>query len=84
MEAISTLMPVKILYVIDSYRCQSPNVFLSNLLFSGNECLMFLESIKYRFEKYPFVLILNKCDSADGDKLINWMTDYEKFLSSLQ
>ena len=32
-EAIATLMPVRILYVVDSYRCQNPNVFLSNLLF---------------------------------------------------
>jgi hypothetical protein len=36
----------------------------------------FLESIKFRFEKYQFTLILNKCDSADGDKLINWIKDY--------
>jgi hypothetical protein len=69
-------MPVKILYTIDSFRCQNPNVFLSNLLFS--------ESIKYRFQKYPFVLILNKSDAADGDKLINWIKDYEKFMTALQ
>lgn len=69
-------MPVKILYIIDSFRCQNPNVFLSNLLFS--------ESIKYRFQKYSFSLILNKCDAADGDKLISWIQDYEKFMQALQ
>jgi GPN-loop GTPase len=33
-EAIALLMPVKIVYIIDSLRCQNPNVFLSNLLFA--------------------------------------------------
>lgn len=70
------MMPVKILYTIDGVRCQNPNVFLSNLLFS--------ESIKYRFQKYEFVLLLNKSDAADGDKLMGWMRDYEKFMSALQ
>ena len=69
-------MPVKILYIIDSYRCQSPNVFLSNLLFS--------ESIKFRFPKYFFGLILNKCDAADADKLIKWIKDYELFMTAIQ
>ncbi len=78
-------MPVKILYTIDSYRCRNPNIFLSNLLFSGNFYHKYkLESIKYRFQKYPFLLILNKCDAADGDKLIGWVRDYEKFMTALQ
>jgi hypothetical protein len=33
-EAIATLMPVKIVYIIDSQRCQNPNILLSNLLFA--------------------------------------------------
>lgn len=33
-EAIALLMPVKIVYIIDSLRSQNPNVFLSNLLFA--------------------------------------------------
>lgn len=33
-EAIATLMPVKIVYIIDSLRCQNPNIMLSNLLFA--------------------------------------------------
>jgi GTPase SAR1 family protein len=33
-ESIALLMPVKIVYIIDSVRCQNPNVFLSNLLFA--------------------------------------------------
>ena len=34
-ESIATLMPVKILYLIDSVRCINPNTYLSNLLFAG-------------------------------------------------
>ena len=33
-EAIATLMPIKIAYIIDSVRCKNPNVFLSNILFA--------------------------------------------------
>lgn len=33
-QAIATLMPVKIVYIIDSVRCKNPNVFLSNILFA--------------------------------------------------
>jgi GTPase SAR1 family protein len=33
-EAISTLMPIKIVYIIDSVRCNNPNIFLSNILFA--------------------------------------------------
>lgn len=29
-------------------------------------------------------MILNKSDAADGDKLIGWMKDYEKFMTVLQ
>lgn len=70
------MMPVKILYTIDTVRCQNPNVFLSNLLFS--------ESIKYRFQKYEFILLLNKGDAGDGDKLMRWIRDYEEFMTALQ
>lgn len=33
-EALATLMPVKIVYLMDSVRCSNPNVFLSNILFA--------------------------------------------------
>lgn len=39
-ETISTLMPVKIVYIIDSLRCKNPNVFLSNILFARNSFFM--------------------------------------------
>ena len=34
--------------------------------------------------KYDFVIVLNKCDAADGDRLMGWMKDYEKFMAVLQ
>ena len=74
-EALATLMPVKILYIVDANRCQNPNVFLSNLLFSRKNYLI-LESIEYRLKKFPFVIALNKSDCSDCDKLMRWMVDY--------
>lgn len=35
-EAISILMPVKLVYILDAVRCQNPNIYLSNLLFARN------------------------------------------------
>ena len=74
-QAISTLMPVKIVYVVDGVRCANPNTFLSNLLFA--------ESIRYRLSSFPFLLLLNKCDASDCDKLMQMMKDYDRFLDEL-
>jgi hypothetical protein len=70
------MMPLKIVYTIDSLRCQNPNIFLSNLLFA--------QSIEYRFKKWSFQLLLNKSDCADSKKLKVWLEDYEEFLKALQ
>jgi GPN-loop GTPase len=34
MAAIASVMPVRIVYIIDSARSRNPNVFLSNILFA--------------------------------------------------
>lgn len=36
-EALATLMPVKMVYLMDSVRCSNPNVLLSNILFARNQ-----------------------------------------------
>lgn len=72
---MATLMPVKILYIIDSNRSQNPNIFLSNLLFSRTQFVI-IESIEYRLKKFDFTIGLNKSDCSDCDKLMRWMTDY--------
>lgn len=38
-QAISLLMPVKVVYVMDSVRCRNPNIFLSNLLFARTSAI---------------------------------------------
>lgn len=65
-------MSVKILYLVDTVRCINPNTFLSNLLFA--------ESIRYRFAKFEFVLLLNKADAESADHLMKMMADYDSFL----
>ncbi len=70
------MMPVKLFYIIDSVRCQNPNVFLSNLLFACTFKIK-VESIHVRLLKYDFLLLMNKTDCADGEILKKWMTDYE-------
>lgn len=69
-------MPVRILYIMDALRCQSPNVFLSNLLFA--------QSIHTRLQQYSFRVLLNKSDCADAAKLEGWVRDYEAFMGALQ
>lgn len=73
------MMPVKVVYLIDSVRCINPNTLLSNLLFACTYCI-YLESIKYRLNKFPFIVLMNKSDIEDGDKLIKMMKDYDLFL----
>ncbi len=75
-QAISLLMPVRILYIIDALRCQSPNVFLSNLLFA--------QSIRTRLQQYSFRVLLNKADCSDAQRLVGWVRDYESFMGALQ
>ncbi len=36
-------------------------------------------SIFYKM-KLPMILVMNKCDIADADKLIDWKQDYENFI----
>ena len=82
-EAVSTLMPVKILYIVDSMRCQNPNIMLSNLLFARKNLYM-KESIQYRLKQYSFTILLNKSDCSDSDQLLEWIKDYESFMMALQ
>lgn len=43
----------------------------------------YLESIQYRFAKYDFTILLNKCDCGDTAKLQSWISDYEIFMTAL-
>ena len=42
------------------------------------------ESIQYRLKQLPFIVLLNKSDVQDPQKLLDWVNDYELFLDALQ
>ena len=42
------------------------------------------ESIQYRLKQFPFIVLLNKSDVQDPQKLLDWVNDYELFLDALQ
>eukprot|EP01016_Furgasonia_blochmanni_P026759 TRINITY_DN2833_c0_g1_i2.p1 TRINITY_DN2833_c0_g1~~TRINITY_DN2833_c0_g1_i2.p1 ORF type:complete len:423 (-),score=66.94 TRINITY_DN2833_c0_g1_i2:252-1520(-) len=72
---LSVTLPTVLIYVIDLGRCENPNSFMSNMLF----CC----SIMYKM-KLPLVVVLNKCDVGDAEKVKVWMEDYEKYLEALE
>jgi hypothetical protein len=63
-------IPSILIYVIDSLKCQSPNSFMSNMLFAL--------SVMFKM-KLPILIVLNKCDIADTKIIKSWMTDYESY-----
>jgi hypothetical protein len=62
------------LYIADVVRCENPNTFMSNMLYSL--------SILYK-SKIPLQICFNKVDILDHSFAIKWMTDYEAFDQSL-
>ncbi|EGR28834.1 hypothetical protein IMG5_168700 [Ichthyophthirius multifiliis] len=70
-QALQYSMPTVLLYVIDLARCQNPNSFMSNM--------MFCCSIFYKM-KLPMVLVLNKEDVSDKDKIFQWIQDYQTLM----
>ena len=42
------------------------------------------ESIQYRLKQFSFIVLLNKSDVQDPQKLLDWVNDYELFLEALQ
>lgn len=63
------------LYVADTVRCENPNTFMSNMLYSL--------SILYK-SKLPLGIVFNKIDILDHTFLLNWMKDFDEFDKSLQ
>jgi len=62
------------LYIADILRCENPNTFMSNMLYSL--------SILYK-SKVPLLMAFNKTDILDHSFAIKWMTDFESFDESL-
>eukprot|EP00768_Dysnectes_brevis_P002184 gnl/Dysnectes_brevis/1696_a1928_2435.p1 GENE.gnl/Dysnectes_brevis/1696_a1928_2435~~gnl/Dysnectes_brevis/1696_a1928_2435.p1 ORF type:complete len:346 (+),score=54.43 gnl/Dysnectes_brevis/1696_a1928_2435:26-1063(+) len=67
--------PTVCIYVVDSIRASTPVTFVSNMLYA---C-----SILYRMQ-VPMVVVLNKADAADADKIATWMHDYEELRAAFE
>ncbi|KAK8799664.1 hypothetical protein WA158_006212 [Blastocystis sp. Blastoise] len=69
-ELLASSMPTVLLYVVDTPRSSMPVTFMSNMLYA---C-----SIFYRL-CLPLMVVFNKNDIEDSEKIDRWMKDYEYF-----
>uniref|UniRef100_A0A1A9W8R4 GPN-loop GTPase n=1 Tax=Glossina brevipalpis TaxID=37001 RepID=A0A1A9W8R4_9MUSC len=74
-EALATMFPTIIVYVMDVVRSVSPTTFMSNMLYA---C-----SILYK-ARLPFIVAMNKIDVKDDEFAVEWMTDFEVFQKALE
>lgn len=74
-EALATMFPTVVVYVMDVVRSISPTTFMSNMLYA---C-----SILYK-ARLPFIVALNKIDVQDHDFAVEWMNDFEAFQEALE
>mmetsp|Transcript_12809 Transcript_12809/g.38676 ORF Transcript_12809/g.38676 Transcript_12809/m.38676 type:complete len:349 (-) Transcript_12809:2345-3391(-) len=74
-EAFASSFPTMVAFVVDTPRCASPQVFMSNML---QAC-----SILYK-TRLPLLLVFNKVDVAKHDFAVTWMKDFEAFNEALQ
>ena len=63
------------LYIADTVRCQNPNTFMSNMLYSL--------SILYK-SKLPLIIVFNKIDTLDHQFAEKWMKDRDEFEAALK
>lgn len=74
-EALSSQMPTAVVYVMDTVRNRNPVTFMANMLYA---C-----SILYK-TKLPLIVVLNKIDLQNEDFIVEWMTDFDKFLEAVE
>lgn len=74
-DALAMTLPTVALFVVDAARASSPMTFVSNML---HAC-----SILYK-TRLPLVVVFNKVDVADAEKLNLWMRDFDNFDRALQ
>jgi len=74
-EALASVFPTVVVYVMDTVRSVNPVTFMSNMLYA---C-----SILYKM-KLPFIVVMNKVDVVDHTFAIEWMTDFEAFHEALE
>ncbi|KAK9048812.1 hypothetical protein SSX86_032221 [Deinandra increscens subsp. villosa] len=74
-EAFASTFPTVIAYVVDTPRAESPNTFMSNMLYA---C-----SILYK-TRLPLVVVFNKIDVIQHQFALEWMEDFEVFHAALE
>lgn len=74
-ETLASQTPTAIVYVIDTLRNLNPSTFMSNMLYA---C-----SILYK-TKLPLIIVLNKVDLQNERFILEWMKDFDKFLTDLE
>ena len=67
-DTLACTFPTINLYIADTVRCENPNTFTSNMLYSL--------SILYK-SKLPLLLCFNKNDVLDHNFAIEWMRDFD-------
>lgn len=73
-DALAMTLPTVALFVVDTSRANAPMTFVSNMLYA---C-----SILYK-TRLPLVVVFNKTDVADAEKLNQWMRDFDEFDNAL-
>jgi GTPase len=73
-ESLGCTFPTISLYIADTVRCENPNTFMSNMLYSL--------SILYK-TKLPLVVVFNKIDVLDHSFAQKWMEDFNEFDQAL-
>jgi GTPase SAR1 family protein len=69
-DSLSLIYPTILIYIVDIPRCQNPNTFASNMMYSL--------SIMYKM-RLPLVLAFNKKDVVSEEKCFDWISDFELF-----
>ena len=74
-ESLASTFPTVLVFVVDTVRCaNSPNTFMSNMLYA---CSMYYRT------RLPLVICFNKTDVVSHDFCMEWMKDYEAFQEAL-
>ena len=73
-QSLGCTFPTVSLYIADTVRCENPNTFMSNMLYSL--------SILYK-SKLPLLIVFNKIDVLDHSFAETWMKDFSEFDASL-
>jgi hypothetical protein len=73
-DSLACTFPTINLYIADTVRCENPNTFTSNMLYSL--------SILYK-SKLPMLVCFNKNDVLDHSFALTWMRDFDELDTNL-